>query len=382
MDDYSLSSLSESKNEWCSRLVNTMTPAIIDGMKSIYNESLQLCIENDEEDKYLMTFQTFLSRIPQWNETIIKTERERIEKTTNCSYLEELITCVHVVQLKALTCVRVGQKQKKVDIDIPSSDGFVHKVYINSARKVYTNIYLFEKDIPPLDIQKNSRELELIIKESILNSIRDTMPIDKILLAYMDETEEEDVVIEEKIIHEEIKTDSKPEPDVKAPEVKAPEMVTAPVVTAPVVTAPVVTAPVVTAPEVVKAPVVVKAPEVVKAPVVTAPVTTLVTREEPITSPSIPNVKSSDSISFSDTDSALDSTGNESLVSAPKDIQHLEELRRRREEEEEDEDDEDEDKLKIGASVDLEISDVNDLSKTLKLESAPILDDIEILEPL
>ena len=63
--------------------------------------------------------------------------------------------------------------------------------------------------------------------------------------------------------------------------------------------------------------------------------TTLVTRPETITSSSIPNVKSSDSISFSDTDSALDSTGNESLVSAPKDIQHLEELRRRREEEEE-----------------------------------------------
>ena len=107
--------------------------------------------------------------------------------------------------------------------------------------------------------------------------------------------------------------------------------------------------------------------------------TTLVTRPETITSSSIPNVKSSESISFSDTDSALDSTGNETIVSAPKDIQHLEELRRRREEEEED--DEDEDKLKIGASVDLEISDVNDLSKTLKLESAPILDDIEILEP-
>ena len=195
MDDYSLSSLSESKNEWCSRLVNTLTPAIIDGLKSIFNESLQLCLENEEEDKYLMTFQTFLSRIPQWNETIIKTERERIENTTNCSYLEELITCVHVVQLKALTCVRVGQKQKKVDIDIPSSDGFIHKVYINSARKVYTNIYLYEKDIPPLDIQKNSRELELIIKESILNSIRDKMPIDKILLAYMDETEDEDVVV-------------------------------------------------------------------------------------------------------------------------------------------------------------------------------------------
>ena len=91
-------------------------------------------------------------------------------------------------------------------------------------------------------------------------------------------------------------------------------------------------------------------------------------------------VKSSDSISFSDTDSALDSTGTETMVQAPKDIQHLEELRRRREEEEEEE--EDEDKLKIGGNIDLEISDVNDLSKTLKLESIPVLDNIEILEPL
>ena len=322
MDDYSLSSLSESKNEWCSRLVNTLAPAIIDGLRSIYNESLQLCIENEEEDKYLMTFQTFLSRIPQWNAAIIKAERERIETTTNCGYLEELITCVHVIQLKALTCVRVGAKQKKVDIDIPSSDGFIHKVYVNSARKVYTNIYLFEKDIPPLDIQKNSRELEIIIKESILNSIRDTMPIDKILIAYMDETEEEDTVVEEKIIHEEI-------------------------------------------PEVAKPPEVAKAPQI----------TTLATIE-----PALPTVKSSDSISFSDTDSALDSTGTEIIVPAPKDIEHLEELRRRREEEEEEE--EDEDKLKIGGNIDLEISDVNDLSKTLKLESLPVLDDIEILEPL
>ena len=52
------------------------------------------------------------------------------------------------------------------------------------------------------------------------------------------------------------------------------------------------------------------------------------------------------------------------------------------EEEEEEEEEEDEDKLKIGGNVDLEISDVNDISKTLKLESVPILDDIEILEPL
>ena len=113
-----MSSLGESKNEWCARLVNILTPAVIDGLKSIFKEALELCEENDEHDKYLMSFQTFLSRIPKWNDSIIGEERARIETFTKCGYLEELITCVHVIQLKALTCVRVGQKQKKIDMSI------------------------------------------------------------------------------------------------------------------------------------------------------------------------------------------------------------------------------------------------------------------------
>ena len=69
--------------------------------------------ENDEENKYLMTFQNLLSTIPGWNPNTIETERNRIETSSGCKYLEDLITCVHIIQLKALTCIRVGQKQKK-----------------------------------------------------------------------------------------------------------------------------------------------------------------------------------------------------------------------------------------------------------------------------
>ena len=126
-----MTSLNESKNEWCARLVNTLSPTIVQGLKSIFDEAWNLCITNDEEDKYLMTFQTFLSRVPKWNQTIIESERARITEMSGCSYLEELITCVHIIQLKSLSCVRVGQKQKKIDIDIPSVDMFIHKVYIN-----------------------------------------------------------------------------------------------------------------------------------------------------------------------------------------------------------------------------------------------------------
>ena len=197
MDDYSVASLTESHNEWCSRLVYILTPLLIDGFKSIFNEAWKLCKENDELDKYLMTFQNFIGRVPKWNENMIQDEKNRIVQKSGCNYLEELITCVHIIKLKSLTCIRVGQKQKKIDINMPSLNEFIHKLYINIARKIYTNVYLFEKNIQPLQVQKNNRELELIVKECILLTIRDSIPVEDILRAYMDETQETDVEITE-----------------------------------------------------------------------------------------------------------------------------------------------------------------------------------------
>ena len=206
MDDFNVSSLHESKNEWAARLVTILTPSIADGFKSIFEEAVKLCRENNEMDKYLMTFQNFITRIPKWNPSIIETEKKRISEKSGCVYLEDLITCVHIIQLKILTAMRVGQKQKKIDINIPKLDDFIHKCYIQVARKIYKNVYLFEINIPPLQIQKHNRELEIIIQEAILNTLRENIPVETILKAYMDETVEEDVIeeIKEQIIEEPI----------------------------------------------------------------------------------------------------------------------------------------------------------------------------------
>ena len=198
MDDFSLNSLQESRNEWCSRLITVLTPCIIDGVKSIFEESWKLCLENDEKTKYLMTFQNFLSRVPKWNTAIISQECSRIKEKSNCTYISDLITCVHIIQLKMLSCMRVGTKQKKVDVNIPSLEDFVHHVYINVARKIYTNVYLFEMGISSLKSQKNSRELEIIIKECILQTIRETIPVEELLKLYMNETVENAVEVHER----------------------------------------------------------------------------------------------------------------------------------------------------------------------------------------
>ena len=198
MDDFVLSNLQESRNEWCSRLVSIFTPLVLEGIKSIYNEAWKMCVDNDEVGKYLMTFQNLLSRIPKWNSVIVEEERKRIIERSGCNYLEDLITCVHIIQLKVLTSIRVGNKQKKIDLAIPKLDHFIHRVYIQVARKVYMNVYLFEKNLSPLIVQKNNRELELIIQECILMTIRESIPTEAIIRAYMDESveQEEEVIIE------------------------------------------------------------------------------------------------------------------------------------------------------------------------------------------
>jgi len=221
MEDYTSNVLTDSKNEWSILLMNYLTPHVIDGFRSIFNESVQLCEKSDELEKYLMTFQNLLSRIPKWNNDMIRTEKERIMKLCNCSYLEDLMTCVHIIQLKILSCVRVGNESKKITIDIPDFGSFLHKVYINVARKLYSTIYLFEIDIPSLDIQKRNREFEVIVQACIMNTIRDSIPVETLLRQYIDESTEYEVRRE---MPEEMKpkVDTCPVTDIPIP-VKSPD---------------------------------------------------------------------------------------------------------------------------------------------------------------
>ena len=199
MDDFVISNLHEAKNEWCSRLVSIFSPLVIEGVRSIFNEAWKMCADTDELGKYLMTFQNLLSRVPKWNTVIVEEERKRIIERSGCNYLEDLITCVHIIQLKVLTSIRVGNRQKKIDISIPKLDNFIHKVYIHTARKIYMNVYLFEKNVSPLQTQKNGRELEMIVQECILMTIRESIPTEAIIRAYMDESveQEEETFIEQ-----------------------------------------------------------------------------------------------------------------------------------------------------------------------------------------
>jgi hypothetical protein len=319
MDDFDVKSLSFSRNEWTARVVNIYSPLVIEGYNSIFKKAFQMCEENNEKEKYLMTFQNLILRIPKWNQNIIENETKRILEKSNCPHLEELITCVHIIYLKALTLMRVGCKQKKIDINIPKLDVFTHKVYCMTSKKIYQNTYLFEKYISPLQIQKNKRELEIIVNECILNTIRENIPVDEILKKYLEETIEEEIVekeieppekppVEEKkvVVAEEKKEDEKKGEELKVEEIKE-----------------------------------------------------------------VPVVEEIQKISFNDTDFVHDNNTNSiTQIIAPKDIESLnkknEERERQRLLEDDDDDNDDCDRIKISNEIvsvnDIDIKNINDMS--------------------
>jgi hypothetical protein len=282
MDDFISSSLEESKNEFCIRLCHTLTPHVIDGIRSLFNEAWNMCVETKEPQKYLMTFQNLISRIPKWNAVIIEEEKNRIIEKSGCSYLEDLITCVHIVQLKALTCIRVGSRQKKIDISIPKLDVFIHKVYILAARRIYSRTYLFQKGLPDLTVQRNLFELECLVQGCIMTAVRESVPTEQIIRSYLDESIEEEEEIKQIVsTSEEDKSEGEGKSDGKS--------------------------------------------EASYKPKVTEDLA-----EEPVVTPSVQNINDEPVITrlkFNDYDSVLDMGSNEeSLVKAPKTLERLEDI--------------------------------------------------------
>ena len=420
MDDYKITNLSEAKNEYSARLVNILAPLIIQGLKSIFDEAKKLCIENDEHSKYLMTFQNFLARVPKWNSNMVEEETQRVVTNSQCNYLEDLITCVHIAQLKILTSIRVGQQQKKIEIDIPKLNTFVHKIYILVARKVYSNVYLFEDGILPLNYQKNMRECDLIVRECILNVIRDGIPVESILRSYIDDTVEEEVEVQEEIIDvpqeeteetEETKEAEKTEETKEAEKTEESKVIKVDTINTeqPEETKKEETKENEENKEIEK---VLPTLENVKLSSetttlaenvdnVSEPITKLITESNSTENSNTNSTENSNTnstensntittaLSFNDVDNVLNmGTNVENKINAPKSIERLEEIsdmrneqRKLEEEEEEEEDDYTNQSLTIhgNSSIHLDTLDVHNLNKELKISDKPLLTGIEII---
>ena len=166
------------KEEYTKQLVYILSPEIYTVILNVFNESQQL---KKKRSISLRNFQLQLKKIPVWNTIIIEKNTENIK--SKIPYLLDLITAIFVSHVKILACVRLKTDSKSIQVKVPNLDTFLHKIIITNAEKIYYN--------PELILRKKEIVVSLI-SETIEETIRNQIPIDKILTEYLSGVFEED----------------------------------------------------------------------------------------------------------------------------------------------------------------------------------------------
>ena len=179
--------LVEQKNIYTIYLVNILTPLIFEGIQSIYIESLNI----SNTDNVLKIFQSFLKRIPKWNNEIINKEASRITNSTQSyGWLNDLVKATIKANLVILIYNPTVKTQTKMDNSFYQNiniTDFIHKVYCECARELWNNPDLLFHNYPPLEIKRNQRQCLSIIKDCIREAIRKLIPVRHILKIYLGE---------------------------------------------------------------------------------------------------------------------------------------------------------------------------------------------------
>jgi hypothetical protein len=178
----------EAKAEYTRQLCSFLVPAL----ETYFLDLLAEVKTTEKEPKrFLWAFQDTLKQFPDWNIDKVQRETEKIQVSTKCDYLEEILTAVFIAHTKVLSAIRLTSRQKKLQITIPKIDHFLHRTMSECARLLWSNAYLFSDSGTAIERQKNLRQVEQLLHEGVLQSIRGMLPVKSILKEYLaDDTEE------------------------------------------------------------------------------------------------------------------------------------------------------------------------------------------------
>lgn len=200
MTHYYEKNIVDIKDEYSAHLIGILVPLIYEGMKSIYNKSVEYHKKIESIAKYktkkmdiVNIFQTCLKDIPTLGNSAIESETKRIKEMSRCSeYFDDLIKAViksYIVLLtynaSGKTCKLVNDKyHERININ-----EFIHKCYIECSHTFYNNpdifLYSLDGEIPQKDMKIYKLSSYKMIKEAIVEAIRKMLPTKAILQEYL-----------------------------------------------------------------------------------------------------------------------------------------------------------------------------------------------------
>ena len=216
--DSGASVYAEAKGEYTKQLILFIVPSFHRFFMTCLNQAYE---EEANQKRQLWKFQELLSQISEWNVDKVQREIQKIITDIQCDYLEELVTAVFIAHTKVLTAIRIGNKNKRVQITIPKLDHFLHRSLSECSRLLWSSAYLFHNELSPIEKQKNHRQIEGLLHEGVGQAIRGLLPVKNILKDYLSEPDDKDEEEEkEEGMEVEAKVDETKEKEMVETEVK------------------------------------------------------------------------------------------------------------------------------------------------------------------
>jgi hypothetical protein len=170
------------------KILDIICPHIANGLKNMYNQASKL---NKVEP--IKMFQLSLNRIPVLPQSVLKSDYHYLINEGNCDEkeLSNLIKSLFICHSK-LQLVSQGLDMKTQfdfdDLEIPTNIDFIHQCYVNSAREIYKNAYLFSHKYTQEQHAQNSEFINQKISKAINKTIRDMIPFNALCEKYINNT--------------------------------------------------------------------------------------------------------------------------------------------------------------------------------------------------
>lgn len=162
--------LLDAKKEYTMRLSEIMSPFVIQFIDTTYRTAKK----EVGDRKALIEFQERLRQVPSWNSSIITQYTHDIEHKHE--YFADLMAAVFVTYVKVLSSIKISSQRPNIKLKLPSSEAFVHQVYVFTARNFYEN---------PYAVKESQQTKAALVLNAIEGAVRNMLPLGDVLQAYL-----------------------------------------------------------------------------------------------------------------------------------------------------------------------------------------------------
>jgi hypothetical protein len=181
----------ELRNEYTEYLVDVLRAFIYEGLKAIYNQSVDLAMKTKKDNGILLIYQSFLQSIHNWNTNRIIEETNRIRQESRMNTdLDDLVRAVVRSNILLLTHSNTMSNVIANNFyDNFQTETYIHQCYIECGKEIYNNPYLYlDKDVTEMEYKRNQIVIQSKIREGIVRAVRKVIPLSLILKEFLHNT--------------------------------------------------------------------------------------------------------------------------------------------------------------------------------------------------